>query len=330
MIWGKRLFQRASLSNSLMNAQQAKPGNQSITVALNKVLSYDILRVTKRQGGSFDNDAEGCYDRIVPPHAMLCCRRMGLPKSSAMMLTQILQNTVYKLNTGHGLSAKVYLSNQTRRILGTGQGSGASPCILTLILDTILWALANKHKCFHIQSPSGIQINRVGDAFVDDTSIFYINNDDPDLKPYSTQYIAHHLETIAQDFERKLNSIRGNLSLQKFCWYLVHWVWDEEGTATMTKIPQSPASINLTQDSFSTTFTITREAIDKPIRTIGVRVNSLGKTDREFQYRLQYTQQSTSMIKTSKLTQEEVIQAYRDVLIPSISYPLGAVYVTPE
>ena len=98
----------------------------------------------------------------------------------------------------------------------------------------------------------------------------------------------------------------------------------------MTKIPQSPASINLTQGSFSTTFKITREEIDKSIRTIGVRVNPLGKTDTEFQYRLQYTHQWTSMIKTSKLTQEEVIRAYRNVLIPSISYPLGAVYFTPE
>ena len=330
LIWGKRLFQRASASNFLMNAQQAKPGNQSITAALNKVLAYDILRVTKRQGGSFDNDAEGCYDRIVPPHAMICCRRMGLPKSSATMLTQILQNTVYKLKTGHGPSAKVYLSNQTRRILGTGQGSGASPCIWTLVLDTILWAVANKYKCFNIQSPSGIQINRVGDAFVDDTSIFYINNADPEIHPFSTHEIAHHLELIAQDFERKLHSTGGNLSLPKCFWYLVNWVWNEEGTATMTKISHSPANIHLTQGSFSDKYKIKREEIDTSIRTIGVRVNPLGQTDTEYHFRLQYTQQWTSMIKTSKLTPEEVIRAYRNVYIPSISYPLGAVYFTPE
>ena len=202
------------------------------------------------------------------------------------MLTRVLQNTIYKLKTGHGLSAKAYLSNQIRRILGTCQGSGASPCIWTLVLDTILWAVANKYKCFHIQSPSGIQINRVGDSFVDDTSLFYINNDDPTLKPHSTQDIAHHLEIIAQDFERKLHSTGGKLSLPKCFWYLVHWVWDEEGTATMTKIPQSPASIKLTQGSFPTTVSIKREEIDKSIRTIGVRVNPLGKTYTEFQHRL--------------------------------------------
>lgn len=88
-----------------MTAQQARPGFQSISAALNKVLVYDIMRLTHRDGGSFDNDAEGCYDRIVPPHAMLCCRRMGLPKTAAVMLTNILSQTMYKLKTGHGLSA---------------------------------------------------------------------------------------------------------------------------------------------------------------------------------------------------------------------------------
>ena len=96
LIWGKRLFKNAAKKGKLMTAQQACPGFQSISSALNKVLAYDLMRLTKRSGGSFNNDAEGCYDRIVPPHAMLCCRRMGLPKSSATMLTKILNTTIYK------------------------------------------------------------------------------------------------------------------------------------------------------------------------------------------------------------------------------------------
>ena len=71
------------------------------------------------------------------------------------------------------------MSNQIRRILGTGQGSGASSCIWTLVLDTILWSVATKYSCFELNSSSGIHINRVGDAFVDDTSIFFLTRDDP-------------------------------------------------------------------------------------------------------------------------------------------------------
>ena len=113
-IWGKRLFQNATEMKTLMTAQQAQPENQSITAVLNKILPYDLLQLTRQSGGSLDNDVKGCYNRIVHPHAMMCYRRMGLPKSAATMFTTILQNTIYKLKMGHGISAKIYMSTQIK------------------------------------------------------------------------------------------------------------------------------------------------------------------------------------------------------------------------
>ena len=138
--------------------------------------------ITKRSGGSFNNDAECCYDRIAPPHAMLRCRRIGLPKLSAKMLTNILKTAMYNLKTGHRLSARVYMSNKVCRILGIGQGSGASPCIWELVLDTIIWSVATKHTCFKLISLSGINISKVGDAFVDYISIFLLTPSQEDSK----------------------------------------------------------------------------------------------------------------------------------------------------
>ena len=100
-----------------------------------------------------DNDAVGCYDKIVPPHGNICCRRLGLPASAAKMLAIVLNNTVFYLRTGHGVSAKTYYSTELRWILGMGQGSGASPCIWTAILDTTIWSIAQKHHLFSIQAP---------------------------------------------------------------------------------------------------------------------------------------------------------------------------------
>ena len=50
----------------------------------------------------------------------------------------------------------------------------------------------------------------------------------------------------------------------------------------------------------------------------------------EYEYRLQYTTKWTNMIKNSKLTNQEALRAYRTVFLPSISYPLGAIYFSPE
>ena len=98
----------------------------------------------------------------------------------------------------------------------------------------------------------------------------------------------------------------------------------------MTTIPQSPATVSLTQGQFNQIYQIKREEPTTAIRTIGVRVNPSGTTDTEFTHRLQYTAQWTAMINTSRLVNTEVIKAYRNVLIPSILYPLGAVFFSLE
>ena len=75
------------------------------------------------------------------------------------MLTIILNNTVYLIKTGEGLSAREYMSNALRRILGVGQGSCAAPAIWTVVLDTKLWSVANKYTAFNIKSPTGKKQN---------------------------------------------------------------------------------------------------------------------------------------------------------------------------
>ena len=120
IIWGRRLVWNAHKYGVYMPAQQAQPGYLCISAALHKVLSYDLIRKIRKIAISLDNDAAGCYDNIVPPQAMLNCHRLGLPKSAAKMLTVILNNTVYRIQIGHCLSAQTYQTNALHRILGTG------------------------------------------------------------------------------------------------------------------------------------------------------------------------------------------------------------------
>ena len=121
-----------------------------------------------------DNDTAGRYAKIVPPHGNVCSRRIGLPKSAAKMLAAVLNNTVYFLRTGYGESERTYCTDEMRRILGTGQGNGMSPCIWSAILDTILWSIAQKYVLFKLSGPSRKTISKLGDAYVDDTALMYI------------------------------------------------------------------------------------------------------------------------------------------------------------
>ena len=151
----------------------------------------------------------------MPPEAMICCRRWGLPSSAAKIITTILNNTVYKLRTGHGMSARTYMFTTLRRILGVGQGSCASPAIWMAVLDSILWSLANKFHGFKLESLSGISINRIRDAYVDD--VVLLMSYPTEEEDHSTQIktLLKLMEAFLQDFERKLYTTGGELSLKK-------------------------------------------------------------------------------------------------------------------
>ena len=108
-----------------MSTQQTQLGNLCLGAALNIVLSYDLIRQIKEVAASFGNNCKGAYANLVPPQTILNCCRMKFPCTAATMLTTILNNTIYRLNTGHILSVRTYKKNALRRILRTGQGNYA-------------------------------------------------------------------------------------------------------------------------------------------------------------------------------------------------------------
>ena len=75
--------------------------------------------------------------------------------------------------------------------------------------------MAVKYSCFELETPSGKKISRIGDAYVDDTSLLKTSNSPAtnDNAPLGT--ITKEMEEISQNFERKLYSTGGALNLKK-------------------------------------------------------------------------------------------------------------------
>ena len=45
-------------------------------------LEKDLIRQTKANSAHMDNDATGCYDRVITALGMIACRRLGMPESA--------------------------------------------------------------------------------------------------------------------------------------------------------------------------------------------------------------------------------------------------------
>lgn len=66
-IRSSKLTKHTEEANTISNkAYRTCPGWRAISAVLNKVLSYDLFRKMRKSGGTFDNDAIGSFDRIVP------------------------------------------------------------------------------------------------------------------------------------------------------------------------------------------------------------------------------------------------------------------------
>ena len=142
------------------------------------------------------------------------------------------------------------------------------------VLDPILWSIASKFTCFQIDTPTNDKIDRIGDSYVDDTSLMATSDSPATNSPLAEVTLTAHMSKIAQNFERKLFSTVGRLNLKKCFWYLISWRWNPDGSSQMATLDQSPAELKMTQGyKFLEKVKLDRIACDTAKRTLGTWIN---------------------------------------------------------
>jgi hypothetical protein len=137
------------------------------TPVLNKLLTIQILIQKKLEGIVLDNDAKGCYDRIVSGIAFACLKRIGYSSNSVRMLGLLWAQLEHHIETGHGVSDKTYSPTLEKLIYEIGQGGCASPIIWALFNQLLLTALGDKFDCIRLIAVDGVEEHvRPGDAFL--------------------------------------------------------------------------------------------------------------------------------------------------------------------
>jgi hypothetical protein len=322
VIFGRRLVHHADDKGFLPKSQfGSRPGVSCISAVVLKTISLDLLRQLRQDACIFNNDAMGCYDRIIPSIGMLSCMRLGLPRAPAITLLKILHSMKYHIRTALGLTEDSF-SNAVDWILGTLQGSGASPAIWLAISSVLLAALEQKSPGITFRSPDGsVADSRAADAFVDDTDL-YISVDIP------FPDLAQRAQTAAQHWEQLLYTSGGALNLTKCFWYGVTWEWIN-GFPRMQPNSQAPATIQLTNGHNTTLHTIIRKECWEGMRTLGVRLAPLGNFEDEHAYRILQFRGLAQNILSSPISRFDAYLGYVTMIQPILRYPLGATSFTP-
>jgi hypothetical protein len=87
-----------------------------MTPVLDTLLTVQLLIQKRTEGIVFDNDAKGCYDRIISGVALASLRRLGYSKESIKMLGLLWAQMEHHVCTGFRVSDKTYEST-TEKLL---------------------------------------------------------------------------------------------------------------------------------------------------------------------------------------------------------------------
>jgi hypothetical protein len=150
---------------------------------LNKLLKVQLTIQKRIEGIVFDNDTQGCYDRIISGIALACLRRIGYSKNSTRMLGLLWSQLEHHVATAYGVSDKTYSLTLDKLLYGIGKRSCASTILWALLNQLLLTALGEEFECIRLVSVDRkVEHKRPGYSFVDDTTTV-TTNDDTTMEP---------------------------------------------------------------------------------------------------------------------------------------------------
>ncbi len=278
VIYGRRMVKNAELSNALNDQQHgSRPRRTTIDALFFARLEKDLIRQTKANSAHMDNDATGCYDRIVTSLGMIASRRLGMPEHAIKCQADTLRNMKYSVKHVYGTSSEEYTGTETEPLFGTGQGSGASPAIwlgLVVILLNSLDRMSEEGKIPGLEFADpwdDLHVKwRVG-AFVDDTNQGVL---DP-LGKLSMDDLVEQIRQAGQLWESLLHISGGSLNLAKCSWTLQYWTWISGRPRLLPMTDRDPPLL-MTSGQSAEHHIITQHKNTTELKGLGVYMNFMG------------------------------------------------------
>ena len=334
IIWNRRLLWVNEKADNLGDEQGGcRGGRSSINIVFKKKLTYEIADYTKTDGGTFDNDAKACYDRIVINIAMLICRHFGLPEMGADFMAKFLEEAKYYLKTKMGINPEAYYNTTEHPLFGSGQGLKASPPIWALISVFIMKLMPHKSCGVSFSDPALTEeIHRVMDGYVDDTTV-WVNHFLEQLQGIyesTPEATAASLQRSAQWWEELLHTTGGKLELDKCFYYLFHWKFDEEGEASLMTAEEMGNLVHIVESESGTRIAIKQRCVTEAHKTLGTMLTPTGDMTAEEERLTTKGKQFARNLRSCKLPRADAHLAYRAIYLQGMQYSLPVCTFTEE
>jgi len=331
-VWGREVMSWAE-KNSALNDNQygGRKGVMAQSAAVNKTLTCDVIRYYAEDASLIDNDAQACYDRIVPVFLSYALLRMGMPLYLVKFQCMWLRKAEYELKLPSQQS-KSYKSTSQAPLYGTGQGTGWSPPSWTSISDLISRVMDKEAPGIKLVHPNQTFLQRVIDAFVDDVNSGltkdgledFIEHTDKFLKKHDN--MLHQTQANMQLYSQLLFTTGGRLALHKCAIYLIVTEW-KNGIRSLKNTADAHPPVMIQQGFDQELQKVNLENPSSSRRMLGVYISPSG--DSSEQYRILRSKAETwkARMNSHYLNSHEMWMAYKQGIMKSLEYPVGCSYL---
>ena len=317
-------------TNGLPDMQYgSRAGQMSISAVFNKVLSFDLARLLKIVMATEENDAIGCYDRIMQQLVALYLIRMGILIAAITCVCRTFDETIHYIKTAHGIAKATYSATKEVPLYGAGQGTTGGPLFWLITFSLLMEAFDSTMRGMTFSSPCRtITSTRYGDAFVDDTK-FGVTTEQPpgqsDLSDESiqaqAQQVLRDLTRISQHYEKLLFGSGGALNIRKCHWVLIAWKWSQ-GKARMMTTVECPGSLYLTSGFSETPEEVPRLEPNTAYRTLGAYITVTGSMKHAITLYRKKSVEYAGYLGPSNLSRCEAYFSFVLYFYPKLSYAL--------
>jgi len=331
-VWGREVMSWAEKNNALNDNQYGgRKGVMAQSAALNKTLTCDVIRYYAEDASLIDNDAQACYDRIVPVFLSYALLRLGMPLYLVKFQCMWLRTAEYELKLPSQTS-KPYKSTSKEPLYGTGQGTGWSPPSWTSISDLISRVMDKEAPGIKLVHPNQTFLQRVIDAFVDDVNSGLTKDGLEDFIEHTDKFLKKHNNILQQTkanmqlYSQLLFTTGGRLALHKCAIYLIVTEW-KNGVRSLKNTANTNPPVKIQQGFDQQLQQVKLENPTSSRRMLGVYISPSG--DNSEQYRILRHKALTwkARMNSQFLNSHEVWMAYKQGIMKSLEYPVGCSYL---
>ena len=258
-----------------------------------------------------------CYDRIVTRLSSADCRKWGISHEVAEFANNFIESQQFYVRSAFGVSRDSYQYSEEFPTEGSGQGISWAGPRWTATSTSISNIIQKSNTGMTFVDPTGgIRVNKSGDFFVDDTATSVSANN---IKDGGT--LLEHLRKDERKHAFLLFAAGHLLALFKCIFYM--YSFKRVGTRFVrTRNEEMPGELML-QSKYDGDFeSIKRLQPNESHKTLGCHISVDMSQEKQYSVIKDTMEEWIRKIRSSPLSQEDRLHAYKTILEKKLLYVL--------